>query len=126
VDGLIMKKILLAVLLASAFGANAATHVVTINYTCGNHVIKNVGVKQDGADHWQAADKVTTNGVVVFNGAAGDTSYKSIAENVGITYFQGFQWLSDYSGSTEKDFYSNDGGATYHPCTSTTSVKRIE
>lgn len=118
-----MKKLIIVLSMLASFGASAATHIVTINYYCGNHVIKDVGIKQDGAEHWEGSYKVSTNGVVVFNGSEMDARADMVGKDVEITYFRGFQWVSDTSGENEKDSYSDDGGASYHPCYSHSSVK---
>jgi len=118
-----VKNLIIVLSMLASFGASAATRIVTTNYYCGNHTIKDVGVKQDGAKNWDVAYKVTTNGVVVFNGNSLDARSDMVGDKEEITYFLGFQWVSELTDNKEKDSYSDDNGASYHPCTSYSSVK---
>lgn len=119
-----MKKLIIVALVFASFGASAHTVVLKTVYTCGSHVINDVGMHTDGAKHWQVNYEIKTNGVEVYNGDGLDVPYHSINNNTIAFYrFPGFIWESNNDNDTTA--YSNDDGASYHTCTEYTSRKDI-
>ncbi|QGU15010.1 MULTISPECIES: hypothetical protein [Leclercia] len=119
-----MKRLLIAAAMLATFGVHAQTALLTTVYTCGNHVITDVGMKVSGARYWLVNYEIKTNGVEVYNGDGEDIPYHSIENNTVAFYeFPGFIWESNNNNDTTA--YSNDGGANYYPCHEHSNIKRF-
>ncbi|WP_133122262.1 MULTISPECIES: hypothetical protein [unclassified Klebsiella] len=120
-----MKKLfIIALAMLMPVAANAGSTIQTTTDFCGNHTVIDTGMKTDESSSWVSNFVVKTNNTVVYigNGSHIFTSYDN--NQIGVYSFPGFIFVSNLN--TMKDSYSNDGGTTYHSCSSSTHDTHIQ
>lgn len=128
-----MKRLIIASLLvattAMSFNVNATVHIGHDVNQCGNHRIDENAVSTDYVGHeehhYAVNIKVSTDGVVIYNGAEDEVPFTTNNDDtVGYYHFQGF--ILANKKNDMYFYYSNDDGTTFHKCTSILSKWTVQ